>query len=338
MLYKRLFRPLLFLLSSENAHHLAMTSLKLSRYFGVPTLLRKIMGVDKLSKPVIVARMVFNNSIGLAAGFDKHAKYLHALKDLGFGHIEIGTVTPLPQDGNPKPRLFRLPKDQALLNRMGFNNEGVEVIYKRLLKRPKGLIVGGNIGKNKITPNEDAVKDYEYCFEKLFPVVDYFAINVSSPNTPGLRELQEKDSLMKILGRLQELNMKHENPKSIFLKIAPDLTEGQLHDIVDVILHTKLSGVIATNTTISREGLTTNADVVEKMGMGGVSGKPLQKRSTEVIRYLKEKSQGKFEIIGAGGVFTREDLVEKLEAGASLVQIYTGFIYEGPFIVRKLLK
>lgn len=338
MLYKSLFRPLLFLLNSEDAHHLAMRSLKLSRYIGVPFLLRKMMRVDKLNKPKIVAGLVFNNCIGLAAGFDKHAKHLHALQDLGFGHIEIGTVTPLPQEGNPKPRLFRLPKDQALLNRMGFNNDGVEAIYRRLQKRPKGLIVGANIGKNKITPNEDAVRDYEVCFEKLFSVVDYFAINVSSPNTPGLRELQEKDSLMKILSRLQELNKKKASQKPIFLKIAPDLTEGQLHDIVDVVLHTKVSGVIATNTTTSREGLMTNKAKVEAMGAGGISGKPLQKRSTEGIRYLKEKSHGMFEIIGAGGVFNREDLVEKEEAGASLVQIYTGFIYEGPFIVRKLLK
>jgi dihydroorotate dehydrogenase len=282
--------------------------------------------------------MVFKNTVGLAAGFDKHAKYLHSLKHLGFGHVEVGTVTPLPQEGNPKPRLFRLPKDEALMNRMGFNNDGVEVVYKRLLKRPKNLIVGGNIGKNKITPNEDAVKDYELCFEKLFPVVDYFTVNVSSPNTPGLRELQEKDSLMKILGRLQELNMKKEDPKSIFLKIAPDVTDSQLHDIVDVVLHTKIQGIIATNTTVSREGLRTNATKVEEMGQGGISGKPLRKRSLEVIRYLKERSHGRYEIIGAGGVFTREDLVEKLEAGASLVQIYTGFIYEGPFIVRNLLK
>lgn len=338
MFYKRFIRPILFLLDSEKAHDFAMGALNVSRYFGVPYIIRKMIGVDKLSKPTIVARMVFKNTIGLAAGFDKHAKYLHALKHLGFGHVEVGTVTPLPQEGNPKPRLFRLPKDEALINRMGFNNDGVEVVYKRLLKRPKNLIVGGNIGKNKITLNEDAVKDYEICFEKLFPVVDYFTVNVSSPNTPGLRELQEKDSLMKILGRLQELNMKKEDPKSIFLKIAPDVTDSQLHDIVDVVLHTKIQGIIATNTTVSREGLRTNAAKVEEMGQGGISGKPLRKRSLEVIRYLKERSHGRYEIVGAGGVFTREDLVEKIEAGASLVQIYTGFIYEGPFIVRNLLK
>ena len=289
----------------------------------------------------------FTNRIGLGAGFDKNAKYLRELETLGFGFVEIGTVTPLPQAGNDKPRLFRLPKDKALINRMGFNNDGVKVIAKRLkewnekkrdpllITHHSSLIVGGNIGKNKITPNEDAWKDYEICFKELHHYVDYFVVNVSSPNTPGLRELQEKESLRKILRHLQMINNGKAVAKPILLKIAPDLTREQLDDVIDLALEIKLDGLVATNTTIDRDGL----DHEVKIGTeqtGGLSGKPLQQRSTEIVKYIYQKTKGEIPIIASGGVFTGPDAKEKLNAGASLVQVWTGFIYEGPSIVKKI--
>jgi len=276
--------------------------------------------------------------VGLAAGFDKDAKLFDELSHFGFSFIEIGTLTPKAQPGNEKPRMFRLPEDEALINRMGFNNEGVEVAVKRLKHRSTKVIIGGNIGKNKITPNEEAVKDYELCFEALFDHVDYFAVNVSSPNTPNLRALQEKEPLTHLLNNLKTLNSKKEKPKPILLKIAPDLTNEQLDDIIDIVKQTKIDGVIATNTTISRTGLITQNSTLETIGAGGLSGKPLTKRATEVVRYLSERSNKTFPIIAVGGIYTAADALEKLNAGASLVQVYTGFIYEGPGIVKRINK
>ena len=291
----------------------------------------------------------FRNPVGLGAGFDKNAKYLRELEALGFGFVEIGTVTPLPQPGNDKPRLFRLPKDKALINRMGFNNDGVKVIAERLrqwnqrsgvwsselgVKNTK-LIIGGNIGKNKVTPNEDAWKDYEICFKELHPYVDYFVVNVSSPNTPGLRELQEKESLRKILRHLQMINNGKAVAKPIFLKIAPDLTTEQLDDVIDLALEIQLDGLVATNTTIDRDNLEHNLEIGMKQA-GGLSGKPLKNRSTEVVKYIFEKTKGDIPIIASGGIFTGSDAKEKFLAGASLVQVWTGFIYEGPAIVKKI--
>jgi dihydroorotate dehydrogenase len=274
--------------------------------------------------------------VGLAAGFDKNGEFIEELANFGFGFIEVGTVTPLPQPGNDKPRMFRLPADEALINRMGFNNKGVEVLARKLqsVKRD-GLIIGGNIGKNKNTPNEDAVSDYIKCFDALFDVVDYFVVNVSSPNTPGLRALQEKEPLKNILYTLQQRNKKNDISRPILLKIAPDLTNEQLDDIVEIVQGTGIAGVIASNTTISRDNLKSPENI--KNETGGLSGKPLTKRSTEVIRYLSEKSNKSFPIIGVGGIHSAKDAQEKLKAGASLVQIYTGFIYEGPGLVKQIL-
>lgn len=277
--------------------------------------------------------LTFPNPVGLAAGFDKDAKLYKELSNFGFGFIEIGTLTPKPQPGNPKKRLFRLPEDGGLINRMGFNNEGVEAAIERL-KRNKGILIGGNIGKNKLTPNEEAVSDYVQCFEALFPHVDYFVVNVSSPNTPNLRALQDKEPLTHLLQTLKDLNHSKSKPKPILLKIAPDLTEEQLVDIIDIITSVKIDGVIATNTTLSREGLHSE----NKSEMGGLSGKPVTKKSTEVIRFLHEKSKNAFPIIGVGGIHSPEDAIEKLEAGASLVQLYTGFVYEGPGVVKRINK
>lgn len=280
----------------------------------------------------------FKNPVGLAAGFDKNATFYKDLESCGFGFIEIGTVTPKCQEGNPKKRLFRLPEDSALINRMGFNNEGVKAAAIELKNRNSQLIIGGNIGKNKVTPNENAVDDYVISFNELYDVVDYFVVNVSSPNTPNLRELQEKDSLRTIfLALFRERELK-EIKKPILLKIAPDLTNEQLDDIVDLIQELNIDGLIATNTTISRENLLSNSDDVQAIGAGGLSGKPLRERSTEVIRYVAEKSNQSFPIIGVGGIMTADDAIEKLEAGASLVQVFTGFIYEGPGLIKRINK
>ncbi len=295
----------------------------------------------------------FPNKVGLAAGFDKNAEYLRELECLGFGFVEIGTVTPLPQPGNDKPRVFRLIKDKALINRMGFNNEGVKAIARRLKdwrekngwplavdqiknkEQQTKLIIGGNIGKNKVTPNEEAWKDYEICFRELYPYVDYFVVNVSSPNTPGLRELQEKGSLQKILSHLQTINAAQTQPKPLLLKIAPDLTIEQIDDVIELALEIKLDGLVATNTTISREGLSSESAEKSKE-TGGLSGKPLQQKSTEIVKYIAEKTKGTIPIMASGGIFTGDDAIEKLRAGASLVQVWTGFIYEGPAIAKKI--
>ena len=352
----KLLRNILFLSGPEWVHYFSMNCLKL---------LCKIPGVKGLIarsfKPraegniqYSIFNIQFPNPVGLGAGFDKNAKYLNELEALGFGFVEIGTVTPLPQSGNDKPRLFRLPKDKALINRMGFNNDGVKAVAEKLrswnLKNhPQGsvdkqqttnnrLVIGGNIGKNKSTPNEDAWKDYGICFTTLHPYVDYFVVNVSSPNTPGLRELQEKDSLRKILTKLQDLNSKFPNPKPILLKIAPDLTIEQIDDVIDLALEIKLDGLVATNTSISRDQLLTPKPQLEIIGAGGLSGLPLQQRSTEVVRYIHQRTNGQIPIIASGGIFTGEDAKEKLDAGASLVQVWTGFIYEGPRIVKNICK
>jgi dihydroorotate dehydrogenase len=279
----------------------------------------------------------FPNPVGLAAGFDKDGKHFRAMSALGFGFIEVGTVTPKGQEGNPQPRLFRLPADEALINRMGFNNEGVTALVDRLKGgKPKGLIIGGNIGKNKLTPNEEATTDYVICFEALFPYVDYFVVNVSSPNTPNLRELQDKEPLTRLLSVLQEKNRAQSSPKPILLKIAPDLSNEQLDDIIDIVKDTGIDGLIATNTTISRADLHTDHNTVAQIGAGGLSGQPVKDRSTEVIRYLHQRSGGAITIIGVGGIASAEDALEKLEAGASLVQVYSGMIYEGPGLVKQI--
>lgn len=305
---------------------------KSSFSFQDPTLQKTVFGLD------------FQNPVGLGAGFDKNARYLSELEALGFGFVEIGTVTPKAQAGNDKPRLFRLPADKALINRMGFNNDGVNVIKQRLAiwnqakvnNQPSKLIVGGNIGKNKVTPNEDAWKDYSICFDELFEEVDYFVVNVSSPNTPGLRELQEKDSLRKILSQMQHQNQGKAKPKPLLLKIAPDLTKEQLDDIVSLSFEVQLSGLVATNTTISREQLQTPNTKLQTIGAGGLSGQPVKARATEVVQYLSQQTQQNIPIIASGGIFTGADAAEKLAAGASLVQVWTGFVYEGPSIVNNI--
>lgn len=303
---------------------------------GFKALFRAMYSVNDKRLERTVFGITFPNPVGLAAGLDKDAKVFDELGIIGFGHIEIGTLTPKGQAGNDKPRLFRLRPDSGLINRMGFNNEGVDAAVARLKKRKTKVIIGGNIGKNKVTPNEDATSDYEKCFEALFDHVDYFVVNVSSPNTPNLRELQDKAPLTALLSRLKELNSKKNNPKPILLKIAPDLTDSQLDDIIDIVKSTKIDGVVATNTTISREGLVTPQERLKEIGMGGLSGKPLTKRATEVIRYLHTKSGGGFPIIGVGGIHSAEDALEKLDAGATLVQLYTGFIYEGPKLITRI--
>lgn len=309
----------------------------MNRIWGVKPLLKNVFQLDDKRLEREVFGLKFKNPLGLAAGFDKNADFIEDLAGFGFGFIEIGTVTPLPQSGNDKPRMFRLADDDALINRMGFNNQGVDVVAHRLRNLDRrGLIIGGNIGKNKQTPNEDALSDYIKCFDQLFDVVDYFVVNVSSPNTPGLRELQEKEPLKNILNTLQLRNRKNDISRPILLKIAPDLTDSQLGDIIEIVIDTKIAGVIATNTTISREGLVSPESLSKESG--GLSGKPLRKRSTEVIRYLSEKSNKAFTIIGVGGIHSAEDAIEKLNAGATLIQIYTGFVYEGPGLVRRILK
>ena len=334
----KLIKPLLFKFDPENVHHFVTDGLKIARrIWGVKALIRSTFVFDDKRLEREVMGLKFKNPLGLAAGFDKNGSMIEELAAFGFGFVEVGTVTPLPQPGNEKPRMFRLTADEALINRMGFNNQGVDVVAHRLsLIDRKGLIIGGNIGKNKITPNEDAVSDYIKCFDRLFDVVDYFVVNVSSPNTPGLRELQEKEPLKNILNTLQQRNLKNDISRPILLKIAPDLTNSQLDDIIEIVRETKIAGLIATNTTISREGLQSEEQL--KMESGGLSGKPLTKRSTEVIRYLSDKSAKSFVIIGVGGIHSPEDALEKLNAGASLIQIYSGFVYEGPSLIKRILR
>lgn len=327
-MYKSLIRPILFKFDPEKVHYFTFSMLK-NFPFLTKIFLPKPVEDKRLEREVFGLK--FKNPVGLAAGFDKNAVLFNELSDLGFGFIEIGTLTPKGQPGNDKTRLFRLKEDSAIINRMGFNNEGVDAAVDRL-KKNKNVLIGGNIGKNKVTPNEDAVNDYKICFEKLFPYVDYFVVNVSSPNTPNLRELQDKEPLTHLLGTLQQMNVEKPSPKPILLKIAPDLSDDQLLDIIDIVQDTKIAGVIAANTTLSREGLVSK----NQSETGGLSGKPLTQRSTEVIRFLSEKSNKAFPIIGVGGVHTAKDAIEKLDAGASLIQLYTGFIYEGPELINEI--
>jgi dihydroorotate dehydrogenase len=338
-MYRVFIRPILFLIDPEKVHHLVFNFLVFqARIPGIKAFLRTLFIYREKSLEKNVLGLNFPNPVGLAAGLDKDGKLIDELACFGFGFIEIGTVTPKPQPGNDKPRLFRLQKDSALINRMGFNNEGVIAAAQRLRKRKSKVIVGGNIGKNKVTPNEHAIDDCAYCFEALYPVVDYFVINVSSPNTPGLRELQEKEPLRKLLSYVIHLSHNEVRYKPVLLKIAPDLTNSQLDDIVEILHETKTDGVIATNTTISREGLQTQEDEIKAIGNGGLSGAPLTTRSTEVITYLREKLGKNFPIIGVGGIMTPQDAVDKLNAGADLIQIYTGFVYEGPGFIKAINK
>lgn len=349
-MYKTLIRPLFFSFDPERIHHFTFSLIRFFHNIGFGGMFRSLYKIKDPKLERELFGLKFPNPVGLAAGFDKDAKLYKELSNFGFGFIEIGTVTPKPQPGNEKPRLFRLKKDAAIINRMGFNNTGVEEAVERLKANGKALsvlqpdqhstprndrvLIGGNIGKNKTTPNEEAVNDYIICFEALFDYVDYFVVNVSSPNTPNLRALQDKKPLTDLLQTLQDRNTSKEKRKPILLKIAPDLTDGQLLDIVEIVESTKIDGVIATNTTISREGITSE----NKNEMGGLSGKPLNKRATEVIRFLSEKSNNAFPIIGVGGIHSAEDALEKLDAGASLVQLYTGFIYEGPGLIKQINK
>jgi dihydroorotate dehydrogenase len=338
-LYKFLIRPIFFLFSPENVHSFTVLALTMANKIpGITKLMHKVYSVKNPNLKRELLGLTFDNPVGLAAGFDKDATMIDLMEPFGFGAIEIGTLTPKAQPGNPKPRLFRLPKDQALVNRMGFNNGGVNDAVTRLKKRKSKVIIGGNIGKNKVTDNELAINDYEYSFEALFNVVDYFVVNVSSPNTPNLRALQDKEPLSYLLTRLQERNNEKEKRKPILLKIAPDLTNSQLDDIVDIVEDTKIDGIIATNTTISRQFLTSAKETVEAIGDGGLSGKPLTTRATEVIRYLRQALGEDICIIGVGGIMTPEDAIDKMKAGASLIQIYSGFIYNGPSFVKNINK
>lgn len=335
-MYKLIIRPILFLFDPEKVHYFTFSLIRfLFKIPGISLLFKFIYTVNDKRLETEVFGLKFKNPVGLAAGFDKNAILYKELSNFGFGFIEIGTLTPKGQEGNPKKRLFRLKEDNAIINRMGFNNGGVQEVVERLKKNDK-VLIGGNIGKNKLTPNENAVDDYLYCFNSLYEYVDYFVVNVSSPNTPNLRELQEKEPLTKLLQTLQNENLVKlkQKPIPILLKIAPDLTDTQLLDIIDIVKKTNIAGVIATNTTLSREGLQSE----NKIETGGMSGKPLAKRATEVIRFLSEKSNKAFPIIGVGGIHSPEDALEKIQAGASLVQLYTGFIYEGPALVKAINK
>ncbi len=326
-------------MSPERSHYTAMGLMSIAvRIPGMEFFLKRYFNQSAENDAIEVCGLKFPNRVGLAAGFDKDAKWLRELNVLGFGHVEIGTVTPKPQEGNPQPRLFRLPQDGGLINRMGFNNGGVEDAVKRLKRRPKGLIVGGNIGKNKVTPNENAVDDYLFCFEALHPYVDYFTVNVSSPNTPGLRELQDKEPLTNLLSSVVQANKSKDIQRPIFLKIAPDMEDGQLDDIVEIVSSVGVDGVIATNTTIDRGGLNTSNDKVQEIGEGGLSGSPVRKRATDVVKYLSDRSKGAFPIIGVGGIDGTDSAREKLEAGASLVQVYSCMIYKGPGLAREIVK
>ena len=337
-MYKAFLKPLFFRLGAERAHHVVFDNLRRAhRLPGTAALLRRLYDFQHPSLEREVFGLRFRNPVGLAAGFDKNAELTDELAALGVGFVEVGTVTPQPQPGNPQPRLFRLPQDEALVNRMGFNNEGAAAAALRLRhRRNPNLIIGGNIGKNKDTPNELAAQDYVACLEALHEAVDYFVVNVSSPNTPNLRQLQEREPLIRLLQLVQERNAALPVPRPLLLKIAPDLTNAQLDDILLIARETQLSGLVATNTTISRANLRTGPDQVAAVGAGGLSGRPLRQRATEVIRYLHQRSDGALPIIGVGGIHSAEDAQEKLAAGAALVQLYSGFIYEGPGLVKRI--
>lgn len=335
-MYRIFVRPVLFLFPPEFIHHVTFQLLKLTGAVGLLSVYKFFFNITDTRLNRKLFGITFPNPVGLAAGFDKDARLINELANFGFGFIEIGTLTPKPQPGNDKPRLFRLPKDQALINRMGFNNQGVEAAVLHLKNRRSSVLVGGNIGKNKITPNEQAGEDYKIAFQALYQYVDYFVVNVSSPNTPNLRALQEKEPLKNLLIEIKKLNLEQTKPKPILLKIAPDLNENQLLDVVEILSETKTDGVIATNTTIDRENLNTATKELEQIGSGGLSGKPLTQRATQIISFLRQKLGPDFPIIGVGGIMNEQDALDKLKAGANLVQIYTGFIYEGPGLIRRI--
>ena len=338
-MYRRIIRPLLFLIPPETTHHIIVFLVRIAfRIPGIKQILKKTYLVKDKRLNRELFGLKFTNPIGLAAGFDKNAGFFNAFMVFGFGFIEIGTVTPVGQAGNPKPRLFRIPRDQGLINRMGFNNLGLDKAIDKLKNKPEGLIIGGNIGKNTSTSNEKAVEDYARCFEGLYPYVDYFVVNVSCPNICDLSELQDKELLIGILIRLADIRSSMAKKKPILVKISPDLNFQQIDDVLELISQTGMDGIVATNTTIKRENLATEAKMIEQIGNGGLSGKPLRQRSTEIIKYISEKTNGKLTIIGTGGIMSPEDAIEKIRAGASLIQIYTGFIYEGPCIVKKINK
>ncbi len=339
MLYKSFIKPLAFRFDPERAHHLTVSSFR--NALSIPILSSLIKGRFKLEDTSLskeVFGIQFPNPVGLAAGFDKDGKYYDIMSHLGFGFIEIGTVTPLPQDGNPQPRMFRLPKDQGLINRMGFNNEGVDAMVSRLKNRKKTkLIIGGNIGKNKVTPNADATSDYEICFEKLYPHVDYFVVNVSSPNTPDLRALQDKEPLTELLSHVMQLRSAKTTKKPVLLKIAPDLSRGQLDDVLDIVKEVQLDGIIATNTTIDRSNLDTATQEVASIGNGGLSGLPLRHKSLDIVKYIRSKN-ATLPIIGVGGITEPEHAIAMMDAGADLVQVYSGMVYSGPSLIKNIKK
>lgn len=339
MLYKNFIKPLAFRFDPERAHHLTVSTFR--NVLSIPILSSLIKSRFKLEDSSLskeVFGILFPNPVGLAAGFDKDGKYYDVMSHLGFGFIEIGTVTPVPQDGNPQPRMFRLPKDQGLINRMGFNNEGVDAMVSRLKNRKKTkVIIGGNIGKNKVTPNAEATSDYEICFEKLYPHVDYFVVNVSSPNTPDLRALQDKEPLTQLLSHVMHLRSSKETKKPVLLKIAPDLSQGQLDDVLDIVKEVKLDGIIATNTTIDRSNLDTNINEVESIGNGGLSGLPLRHKSLDIVKYIRSENPT-LPIIGVGGITEPEHAIAMMDAGADLVQVYSGMVYSGPSLIKNIKK
>ena len=335
-MYKSFVRPLLFLLPPEKIHELIVATVKIAfRIPGFKSFISQIYKSKEL-RPVSLMGLDFPSRVGLAAGFDKNASFYKEFSAFGFGFIEIGTVTPRPQPGNPKPRSFRLPEDKALINRMGFNNEGVDAAVERLKDRPKDFIIGGNIGKNTATPNSEAVNDYVYCFERLYNYVDYFVVNVSCPNISDMKELQDQEMLEGILSRLQAIRAQKSPQKPVLLKISPDLNEQQIDETLKIMKKTGVDGIVATNTTVSRTGLKTSDQKILEIGKGGLSGRPITQRSTEIIKYIRQKAGKDLPIIGVGGIMSPEDAREKIEAGADLVQVYTGFVYEGPGLVRRI--
>lgn len=338
-MYKYLIRPILFLFNAETIHSFLINFLKALNIIPFSKALMRLffMSENKQLKRSLFG-LEFENPVGLAAGFDKNAEVFDIMQSFGFGFVEIGTVTPLSQPGNPKPRLFRLKKDKAIINRMGFNNNGLLSAVNKLKKKKTNIIVGGNIGKNTATPNIEANNDYFRCFNDLFPYVDYFIVNVSCPNISDLHELQDKDALLELLQGIQSLNVKKKNPKPVLLKISPDLNFSQIDDTLEIINQTKLDGIVAVNTTTSRKGLSYSEQEINKIGNGGLSGLPLKERATEIIKYISEKTKGELPIIAVGGIMNVADAIEKINAGASLVQVYSGFIYEGPSIVKKINK
>ena len=334
----KILRSILFLLPAERAHQVTTDLFRvLCQIPGVKGLFQAAYSTADPRLAQEVFGLTFKNPVGLAAGFDKDADLIQSFPSLGFGFLEVGTITPRPQDGNPKPRLFRLKKDLGIINRMGFNNKGLSHAKNRLQQRPTDIIIGGNIGKNKVTPNEQAVDDYVQCFEQLHALVDYFVVNVSSPNTPGLRALQEKGPLRELLQTLVDLNAKKEQPKPILLKIAPDLTSEQLEDILEIVSDVAINGIIATNTTIGREELKTDEREIAAIGAGGLSGQPLRDKSTALIREIRNRNNN-LPIVAVGGIVDEESALEKWKAGANLLQVYTGFIYEGPGLIKRINK